>query len=275
MQKILYFFRRYNFYLFFVFLQIIAISILVSYNNYQSAVFFNSFREFSGGVYKQYGSIRNYFSLKEINDSLNVENSRLRTTISAVYSRINNEKINYFDTSAQFQFVYRPCYVVYNTIHHQKNYFTINIGSDHGITKDMGVLTSSGVAGLIISVSHNYALVLSLLNTDFKLNAKIVEEGEIGSLEWDGKSPDHLILRYIPGHVELSKGQKVVVGPYSHFFPENYPVGTIDDFELLEGESFWTIRVRLHVKMRKIKAVYAVRKISLDEQLILEQELID
>ena len=50
----------------------------------------------------------------------------------------------------------------------------------------MGVITSLGVVGIIKSVTDNYASIISLLNTDLKVNAILKNSSTIGSITWDG-----------------------------------------------------------------------------------------
>jgi rod shape-determining protein MreC len=50
----------------------------------------------------------------------------------------------------------------------------------------MGVASPSGVVGVVVGVSRNYSVVMSLLNTDFRLSASIARNDYFGSLAWDG-----------------------------------------------------------------------------------------
>jgi rod shape-determining protein MreC len=139
----------------------------------------------------------------------------------------------------------------------------------------MAVITTNGIAGIVRDVSSNYALVLSVLNPDFHVNAKIKELDELGSITWDGKDRQVAVLNDIPSHVKLKKGQKVVVGPYSKYFPEDYPIGVVEDFELDETGSFYRVRVKLSTVVRNLEVVYIIDRSGIDEQENLEKEVVE
>lgn len=269
MHNLFLFFKRYDYVLLFLFLQSIAIFLLVYNNNYHHSVFFNSFQEFTGKVYESYNNSITYFSLKKSNDSLLSENAKLRSVLSSAYSQRKNFQ-TYFNTNSKFKFVYKPAYIINNSIHLRNNHFTLNVGRKHGIEKGMGVITKDGVIGITRNVSENFSLVISILNNDFKVSSKIVESDEIGSISWKGGSSGVVTLNDIPNHVNIKKGQHIVVGPYSHYFPENYPMGIIEDFKLVEGESFYVIDVKLYTNMRKNTRAYVIKRELVEEQLKLE-----
>ena len=50
----------------------------------------------------------------------------------------------------------------------------------------MGVISSKGIVGIIKSVTENYASIISILNTDLKVNAILKNSFTIGSITWDG-----------------------------------------------------------------------------------------
>ncbi len=51
----------------------------------------------------------------------------------------------------------------------------------------MAVTSDDSVAGVIVGCSDNYSVVMSLLNIDFRLSARIKSNGYFGSLSWDGR----------------------------------------------------------------------------------------
>lgn len=262
--------RRFNFLILFVFLEILAFMYLLSSNNYHHSIFFNSVQEVSGQFHRAYFNTVRYLDLRRINDSLLVENAKLRSALDAHEYKIN-EKHN-FDTNAHYGFVYKPAHVINNSIRNRKNYMTLDIGSGKNIEPLMGVISYDGIVGIVKNVSPNFSLAISVLNTDFRVNAKIAETGEVGSVVWNGVGPGMVMLRDIPNHVELTKGQEVVVGPYSSMFPENYPIGKIVDFKLIKGGSFFEISVKLHSDIRNNTSVYVIRKILIEEQVELENQ---
>ncbi len=262
--------KRFNYVILFILLQVIAFSILFYNNYYHHSKFFNALNEMSGSFHQSYYNTTKYLDLSRINDSLLLENARLKSEISKLNKTYTNRMV--FDTNANYGFVYKPAHVINSTVDNRNNFMTLDIGSKRGAERLMGVVSYDGVVGLIKNVSPNFSNVNSILNSDFKLNAKIKEVNEVGSVTWDGHSIYHVVLLDIPNNVEVKKGQHVVVGPFSGFFPEDYPIGIVDDFEFMQGGSFYKIRVRLQADIKNSTSVYIVKRLMIEEQLELESK---
>jgi rod shape-determining protein MreC len=272
MRRLLIFIKRFYFLIIFIAFEAIGLTLLISNNRYHHAVFFNAFDEVSGNMYQRYTNILMYFSLKKENEQLLTENAILHSQVASAYSKLSEFNVTSFDTSKNYKFIFKPANVVYNSIQKRNNFLTLNIGSKQGISEKMGVVSDFGVVGIVKGVSENYSVVISILNEDFRLNAKIQELNEVGSIIWDGKHPDKVVLNEIPNHVKIKTGQHIVVGPYSRFFSENYPIGIIESFTLENGASFYEIVVRLNTNMRSVSKVYIIKRTDLEEQINLEQK---
>ena len=272
MRRLLIFLKRFYFIIIFIAYEAIALTLLISNNRYHHATFYNAFDEVSGNIYQRYTGILMYFSLKKENEQLLTENAFLHSQVASVYSKLSELNITSFDSNKKYKFVFKPANVVYNSIQKRNNFLTLNIGSKQGITEKMGVVSDVGIVGIVKDVSENFSVVISVLNQDFRLNAKILELNEVGSILWDGKHPDRVVLNEIPNHVKLKIGQNVVVGPYSVFFSENYPIGVVESFNLYKGASFYEVIVRLNTNMRSVSKAYIIKRTDLDEQLNLEKK---
>ena len=91
--------------------------------------------------------------------------------------------------SAQYKqkFKYTSAKVINNNYRNNNNYLTIDRGSASGIEPDLGVINSKGIVGITKSVSKNYATVLSVLNVNSRINAKLLNSHHFGSLSWDNE----------------------------------------------------------------------------------------
>ena len=102
----------------------------------------------------------------------------------------------------------------------------------------MAVTSGDGVAGVIVGCSDNFSVVMSLLNLDFKLSARIKSNGYFGSLSWDGRDYRKAILSDIPQHALVSVGDTIETTGYSAIFPEGIMVGSVTDFEKTGGDFY-------------------------------------
>ena len=118
-----------------------------------------------------------------------------------------------------FQYNYLAAKAINNSTHLNHNFITINKGSKHGITPDMGVINSKGVVGKVMSVSKNFATVASLLNIDMNVSAIIKRDNTFGTVHWNGKDQETIQLLYVPRHMQLSKGDTIVTSGYNALVP--------------------------------------------------------
>jgi rod shape-determining protein MreC len=136
----------------------------------------------------------------------------------------------------------------------------------------MAIIADGGVAGAVVGCSENFAMVMSLLNLDFRLSARIKSNGYFGSLSWDGKDYRKAILSDIPQHVTISIGDTIETTGYSAMFPEGVMVGTVIDFRK-PGSDFYSITILLKTDFRKLHFVDVVANKRKQEFVELENQI--
>jgi rod shape-determining protein MreC len=260
-------------YFFFLFLLLEGISIymVVQTQFYQRASFINSSNAVSANVLQTSSNIESYFYLHTENENLAKENAELRAKIMDSYSMIVNDLHKVSDTVFRQKYTYTSAKVVNNSTNRRNNYITLDKGSAQGVTKDMGVISSTGVIGRVKDVSANFCTVMSLLHSKFTVNASVKKDGSYGPLTWDGSDYSYATLSDIPTHVRLAAGDSIVSSPYSVDFPKNIMIGTVESWVQESGKPFYTVRVKLSTDFKKITHVYIVNNMFKNEQQELEQ----
>ncbi len=240
-------------------------------NNYHNTRVVKGLRGLTAGIEKRVSNARSYFHLREISQSLSRENALLRTTIEQLTQKENHLFFSVADTIRHQHYTYTSAEVVNNSVNRQKNFFTINKGKMQGMSVDMAVVSGDCVAGVIVGCSNNYSVVMSLLNLDFRLSARLRSNGYFGSLSWDGRDYRHAILSEIPQHVTFGIGDTIETTSYSAVFPEGIMIGTVSDFEKSGGD-FYRIEVALANDFKKLRFVSVVGNLMKEEQLELEKQ---
>lgn len=269
MQRIINFILNYRNAFLYVFLLLISLVFTVRSHSFHQSKFFNSSKWLTGSFYKTSNDITSYFELKQENNRLAQENERLRSQIFNATIEINRPdtlQVNYEVVNAR---------ITKNSYASPRNYLTIDRGERAGITQDMGVITTKGILGIVENTSTNFATVQSILNTKSNINAKIKNTNYFGSLIWDAKNYDIVQLTDIPRLVPLTVGDTIVTGAMSSIFPENIPIGIINNFNLNEAQSFYNIDIKLFNDMANIKNIYIIKNKNRDEILNLEKRTID
>ncbi|NLJ07558.1 MAG: rod shape-determining protein MreC [Sphingobacteriales bacterium] len=274
MIRLFQFIRKYHYPILFILLEIIGFIILTSSSPFHQSKLNYAFQEVNGSIFRQIASVRSYFRLHQVADSLMAENARLRELVYASGEEPANDSI-VIDTVKKLQYRLKTAKIINNTLSGSNNFIIIDKGRKDSIHEQMGVMSTSGIAGVLMQVSENYSLALSVLSKKFRVNAKILETGELGSLTWDGKSPKYMILTDIPNQIKIAKGQHVVVGPYSRYFPENTPVGVIEDFDVSSNSSLLDIKVRLYDNIKNLKRVFLIENTDWLELELLEKQFSD
>jgi rod shape-determining protein MreC len=275
-RNVFLFIRRHTNFLFFLVLQIIALSILFRYNKFHEAIFMNASTEITGRINEKYNTVEYYFQLKKTNESLLKENLRLRQLLKENYEAPDSAKRLFLDTirvdSARSVLKYRimEAKVVSSTTSLQANYLTIHRGSAQNVRANMGVIGPQGVVGTVVNASENYATVMSLLHYHSSVIVKLKNGGERGVVKWDGLSPLFVTMRDIPKSARVAKGDSVVTSETSARFPANTMVGTV--YEIVDDNTtnFYTLKIRPSTNFYNIEYVYVVDNLQYDEQKKLE-----
>ncbi|NCU04052.1 MAG: rod shape-determining protein MreC, partial [Chitinophagaceae bacterium] len=223
MRNLFAFIRRFSILLLFLLLQVVSMTLLFRYNKFHQASYMDTAGEITGRVEKQYSKVSGYFSLKKENEALRQRLAEVQNKLAENFQapdtaqRIVTDTIAIDTTGEKRKYLYLDAQVVNNSVIQPNNYFTIHRGSKQGVQPGMVVITASGAAGVVLDVSDNFATVMSMLNKQSRISARLKRTGESGRIEWDGKNPRLVQLRDIPKSVKLGKGDTVITSQYSDF----------------------------------------------------------
>lgn len=270
MQRIINFILEYRNAFLYVLLTLISLIITINSHSYHQSKYFNSSKWLTGSVYALSHSMTSYFNLKQENRLLHQENEQLRLQL---FNTENSFLTELPDTTLKY--AVKRAQVIKNSYATPRNYITIDKGKRDGIAQDMGVITSLGILGIVENTSAGYATVQSVLNTKSNINAKIKNTNYFGSLIWDAKRYDVVQLVDIPRSASLKVGDTITTGAMSSIFPENIPIGVIQEYTLNQNQSSYTINVSLFNDMTNIKHTYVIQSKDREEILELQKETTD
>ena len=215
MKEIIKLILKYHFTIIFILLEIVSFSLIIRHNEYQRAIFSESASTLFGNISSTITSIKDYFRLKEINESLAKENILLKNRLEA-YEFLQDTIIQRTVVEGSIPvYEYIGAKQVNATYNRTKNYITLNRGRKNGLQKEMAVCTPEGIVGLIQDLSDHFAVVIPLINVDARISAKIKKNNYYGSLQWDGNDYAYSYLNDIPYHVEVNAGDTIVTSGLS------------------------------------------------------------
>jgi rod shape-determining protein MreC len=266
---------RYHAFILFIVLEGVSLSLVFSKNSFQRAALMDATQETVGFAENSFFEVNKFFNLGEVNDSIANELAKLKEEAINFNSQSTPTEKTILSTSKPGSYQLIAAKVISNTTHKRNNFITLDAGAYDGLEKNMAIISSQGIVGIIKSVSNNFASGISVLHSDFAIGARIKSLNENGTLVWDGEDRGYALLKDIPGHVKIEKGQEVEVNSYSYIFPESTPIGIVESFEQVGGKAFYEIKVKLNSDLRNINHVFVVKNTLLEEKEALEESVLD
>lgn len=272
MRNLLEFLAKYNHWFVFLILEVVSMVLLFQYNSYQGSAWFSSANAVTGKLYEWDANVETFFSLTKVNQELTQRNAYLEQEVQklsdSLVSVTKDSSIYHRDQFALLR-NYRliPAKVVANSVDKPGNLMTIDKGSADGIHKDMGVISGTGVVGIVYLVAEHYAIVIPVLNTKSNISCMIQNRGYFGYLRWKGGVSDLAYLEEVPRHANFKLGDYVVTSGYSAVFPPGVRVGRIlHVFNSADGLSY-RVQLRLSTDFARLRDVCVIEDAAMKERL--------
>jgi len=270
MERLLNFIFEYRAFFTFLLLELSCAWLVVENNQYQSTKYFNSSNQIAANIIGFSQGVREYFSLRTINEELAAENANLRTQLERK-NQLGEHVIQNLDTARINQYEYVSAKVVGNSTSLYKNFITIDKGAVDGVVSGMAAISNMGAVGKVKSVSDHYSVLISLLNVDEQVSSVIKKTNQLGSVRWDGVNMRYSNLLFIPRHATPVIGDSVITSGYNAVFPDGILVGIISEATLKEEAPFWDIRLELSQDFGRLSFVEIIKSRLKNEQDSLRQ----
>ena len=271
MRNFLAFVRRFRVLLFFALLQGIALSLYFSFSQFPRIQYLTTASVVTGGIMEVRNDVTKHFNLSKNNTALQKENVALRKSIPSSFIKLNNGLVKINDTLHLQQYEYIPGIIINSTHDKRNNYFTLNIGSQQGVKRGMGVFSAKGVVGVIHNVTNHYAVIKSCLTENINIDIMIEKTGQFGLLKWNGIDARRGTMWGVSNDSDVKKWSKVVTRGGGGIFPRGISVGKVERTDVVEGKPLWDVTIRYSEDYRSLQRVYVVRNLLKLEQEKLEE----
>lgn len=250
----------------FILLEVCSVLMIVNNGIIQKFKAVSCLRDVQNFFWEKEAGINRFIHYKIDNEALVAENIRLKNEVSAYRRHLaDRDDIRH---SADGKYIYVGARVIKNVINSQHNYLVLDKGTNDGVGQGMGVVTPSGVVGIVDNATKNYCSVISFLNSSQNVSVRMTRSGMFGPMSWDGVSTSKGILRGIPAYVEAPVGDSLVTSGYSTIYPPDIPVGTVTGTTVVNG-LLQNIEIQLFEDFRAIRDVYVVMDGDRDELNLL------
>lgn len=286
MYRLIEFIRRIYVVLLFVLIQAIALSVYSSSTHYTRAKLISRAMGITGGVQGIIADVDHYFGLNEQNEMLARRVAELENQMDiyrqAVDTLLSSEQVRMAITEATAQqlqhYRYITARVVANTINRPHNYITLDKGTAQGVEPNMGVITPDGnMVGYVVDCSEHYAVVMPIINIDFRGGGKLDIEGDtenrIGSISWDGRDASRVTMSDLLEYANPKAGDKV--SSNSHYFPPmmKVNVGEVESISKSKNKNTYEVVLRLATDFSSLDHLILVHNERFKEVTDLENKL--
>lgn len=280
MKNLVNFLIKYSYIFLFIVLEVISFALISNNSNYQRSVVLSSSNALAANMYALSNNVVEFFNLRTANNNLSEENTELKNEIIELQNLLASRQPFRADSlqykiPPEMQYRFIQAKVIGNTTNKVLNYITLNKGAADGVRHDMGVVSESGVVGIVKNVSEHFSTVIPLLNPRFQLSCKYQSNNYVGSLQWQGEDYRFSNLMDIARHVQIHQNDTIVTSGLTMTFPEGIPVGTVEEFHINQSDPYYTIKVRLMVDFRTLTHVSIIDFKYADEEKILQNQILE
>jgi len=283
MQNLLDFLARHFHWLVFLLLETASGILLFSYNTYQGSSWISTANLVTGKTLELQADVEQFFSFKRLNEELSQRNLVLEQQLAIYreqlasdgtagptdFSLLTADSNSVGSTLTASKTIHAK--VISNSIDRLDNLITIDRGLADGVRPDMGVVSGTGLVGVVYMASEHYAIVLPILNSHSRISCSIRGRNYFGYLTWSGGNPVEAFVEDVPRHARFQKGEWVETSGYSAIFPRGVAVGKIiATYNSRDGLSY-SLKVHLSTDFACLRDVYVIN----DERLPEQRHLMD
>ena len=276
MRALLDFLVKYYHWLIFIALEGISLVLLFQFNHYQNSVWLTTANTVVGRINDWEQQALRYMTLGEVNEALTQRNLLLEQNNRALAQHIN--ELSHDSTRSERLQADRlegikliPARITTNSVMRRDSLMTINVGEADGVLPEMGVVSGTGIVGIVFMTSPHYSIVLPLLNSRSNISCRLRGTKYFGSLKWDGAHPLYAILDDIPRHARFKIGDIVETSGFSSVFPAGLFVGKVKTIENSDDGLSYKLRVQLSIDFARLQDVCVVAQKFQAEIKDLEQ----
>lgn len=213
-----------------------------------------------------------YFSLAAKNKELEEENAQLIDLNARTREAMaeNQQLREMLKLRPQSHYPLIPANVIGRTAEGGRNFFTLDIGENSGVSVGDPVVTGTGLAGIVSAVSADFCLVRTLLDVDSRIAAKLVNASADGLIV--AGSFGLLSMRNVARRYPVQPGDIVQTSSLSTLVPPGLSIGMVTKVKDQRGQLFKKIDVEPAVDYSSISTAFVMKYSGPPQASRLEKE---
>lgn len=243
---------------------LVLISLIIISSNQNKQV--QSFKMWMVGMIctfqEQWDSFQSYLNLRQQNEQLLIENTRLAIENSTMYEmRLENERLKKlfgFKESSKLRLI--AARVIVKETTGFINGIVLDVGAQDGVAKNMPLVVSNGLVGKIYQAGKDQSIGHLLLDPNFRVSAKIQRSRVTGIVSWDGG--EFCSLNEVPKRSDVQISDSVITSGYGGIFPLGLIIGTVTEITESPRGLFLDIQIKPTVDFEKLEEVFVIAENS-------------
>jgi rod shape-determining protein MreC len=151
--------------------------------------------------------------------------------------------------------------------------FSLNRGSNHGVSTGMAVVNGDGLIGRVYEVGLNYAKVITIIDTRSAVACLMQRTRDNGVMRGqisDSDSAAQCYVYYLPNVNSITPGDIVVTSGTDSLYPKGLKIGNVTALSLDAGSEGTYAVVTPSVDFQRIEEVFILRTVIETDKDYLE-----
>jgi len=147
------------------------------------------------------------------------------------------------------------------------NTFTVDRGTNDGVQRNSTVISGRGLVGRVSVCGPSTSKVISIIDVDSTVSARVTKTGLRGFVKGDIKLKDKGLCRleFVAENVDVSVGDRVETSGLGGYFPKGIIIGTIKEIRQINSELNRYAIVEPAVDFERIEEVFVLKNKSSDK----------
>ena len=245
----------------FLLLEALSGFLLFQYNHYQGSVWFTQANIVAAQVHEWEAEVLSYLRMPAENAALvrrNIILQQQNDVLRHELKTLSNSPLKGEEQDALPDVSFIPAQVISNSVRKRDNMLVINVGSEDGVAPEMGVVSGTGVVGIISAVTPHFSLVMSILNSHSSISCRLRGSEYFGYLKWKGGRPLRAYMDDVPRHAHIKKGDIVETSGFSNVFPAGIFLGKVAEIKNSSDGLAYELEILLSTDLANIRHVNVI-----------------
>jgi len=144
--------------------------------------------------------------------------------------------------------------------------FTIDRGTKDGISNDYPIVTNRGLVGRVMQTDLFSAKVISIIDEDSSISARLSKTSDIVVVKGDRKLKDEgfCIMNYIPAEADISVGDKVETSGVGGIYPKGIIIGKVKEVRQRTNQLDRYAIIEPLVDFRRLEQVFVLKESNIN-----------